>query len=469
MPAPRIDGSLETGWGDDTAHGARALHRTLNDTIAKAPAPGRPPVSEPPPADDVAQAATGAGGAPFLSVNVRRSFKIAAALALVVAFGVRPLQSLLQATSVEAVLNGRLVTLRAPIEGDVVATPNDFTAWSAIKGAPVLRIRNDHADRTRLDDLRRQVGRLDDERPAVADRLARARDALRVLGGQITAFTQGRIQQLESRCAALENDAAGATARADEARAAYGRYETLAARGFATTADLQRYNRDNIVALRAEQAAKERLQEAKVELDAARNGAFIGDSYNDRPSSAQRADEIRQRIDDIVSDLQARDAQRTRLTEDLADETARFARLSETEVALPVSGRVWEIMVSLGERVRRDQDLIRVLDCSTAVVTANVEESVYNKLRIGDPARFRPSEGGDDISGSIVNLTGMTGVTGNLAIQPQGLQKQGYHVTMSVPAIARSGACSIGRTGRVFFDKADSNPAPAQLDFGLRR
>ncbi len=91
-----------------------------------------------------------------------------------------------------------------------------FGADSAVKGTPVLRIHNPNSDRTRLDELRRQLGRLEDERPAMVARVERARAALTGLESQTSAFQQGRIRQLESRIAALESDAGGAAARANE-------------------------------------------------------------------------------------------------------------------------------------------------------------------------------------------------------------------------------------------------------------
>ena len=96
-----------------------------------------------------------------------RLVKVGVGLALVVVFGWMPLQTLLVASSVEAVVNSRIVTIRSPIDGVVAAAPHDFKAWSAAKGAPVLRIVDDKADRARLDDLRRQLGNLEDERPSL--------------------------------------------------------------------------------------------------------------------------------------------------------------------------------------------------------------------------------------------------------------------------------------------------------------
>ena len=59
-----------------------------------------------------------------------------------------------------------------------------------------------------------------------------------------------------------------------------------------------------------------------------------------------------------------------------------------------------------GERVSKGQDLMRVLDCSHPLVSANVDESVYNRLKVGGRATFRPSQGGGrQYDGVIVNLT----------------------------------------------------------------
>ena len=141
------------------------------------------------------------------------------------------------------------------------------------------------------------------------------------------------------------------------------------------------------------------------------------------------------------------------------------------QVALPVSGRVWEVLTAPGEQVTRGQDLIRLLDCSSAVVTANVSESVYNRLQVGSPVTFRPSTGGEDFAGTVVNLTGIAGAPANFAILPSTLVKESYHVTVAVPQIAESGECGVGRTGRVIFEKgaveASASSAEANA-LGLR-
>jgi hypothetical protein len=138
---------------------------------------------------------------------------------------------------------------------------------------------------------------------------------------------------------------------------------------------------------------------------------------------------------------------------------------------LPVSGRVWEVLTAPGEHVSRGQDLLRILDCASAVVTANVTESIYNRLQVGSPVTFRPSAGGPDYAGSVINLTGASGAPGNFAILPSSLSKEPYHVTVAVPRIAEGAECGIGRTGRVIFEKnaaSDAATAADAKELGLR-
>jgi hypothetical protein len=119
------------------------------------------------------------------------------------------------------------------------------------------------------------------------------------------------------------------------------------------------------------------------------------------------------------------------------------------------------MMTSPGEDVRAGQPLLKILDCGGAVVTANVTERVYNQLQRGAAARFRPSDGGRDIEGTVLNLTGSAGAPANLAINPDALSREPYRVTVSVPAVAANAAdCEVGRTGRVIFSENGAASTP---------
>ncbi|MBR0830363.1 HlyD family efflux transporter periplasmic adaptor subunit [Bradyrhizobium manausense] len=387
---------------------------------------------------------------------LRPGLKIAVGLAVVAVFGWLPLRAMWESSSVEAVLNSRLVTLRTPIGGRVAATAYTIKDRAQLDaGTVVLRVVNSRSDRTRLDDLRRQKSRLENERPNIAAKLETARAAQQDLARQAAQFKDGRVLQLEARIAEIQTSIEAASARREEASAAVERASSLAKTGNVSTVELARLTRDLSVAQQTELGARKRLDAAKVELTAAKGGSFLGDSYNDRPSSVQREEEMRQRAKDLEADLVRVDTEIAWTANELIIEEVRFTDLSEADIRTPVAGRIWEMMTSPGEDVQSGQPLLKVLDCSGAVITANVTESVYNRLQLGDDATFEPNDGGNPISGTVVNLTGAAGAPANLAINPDTLSKEPFRVTVA-PRDATH--CMVGRTGRVVFARHETAP-----------
>src|SRR4029079_17257956 len=102
--------------------------------------------------------------------------------------------------------------------------------------------------------------------------------------------------------------------------------------------------------------------------------------------------------------------------------------------------------------VQEGQDLLRILDCGGAVVTATVSESDYNELWIGQPATFQLRGETRAHPGTVVSLTGLTPASSNFAIEQAALRREPYHATIAVPDVAAMGECNVGRTGLVTFD-----------------
>ena len=65
------------------------------------------------------------------------------------------------------------------------------------------------------------------------------------------------------------------------------------------------------------------------------------------------------------------------------------------------SGIALGFVTAAGEQVQRGQELVRMLDCRAAVVTAVVSESVYNRLQVGTVANFRFRDSDVEIIDSI--------------------------------------------------------------------
>jgi multidrug resistance efflux pump len=388
----------------------------------------------------------------FRSSVASRIIKTIVGLAILVTVGLAPLQRLIQTSSVEAIVNARTITLRAPIDGEIHAESNGMIGKTLAAGDAIFTIENKRADRIRLDDLQRSLSSLREERPVLDERLRSRRALLKDLSEQTRLFLAGRIAQLESRAAEIRAEIGSTGAQRDEAKSAFSRATELTRTQTESTAGLMRAERDYIVANEAVEAAKHRLEGVQVELQAARQGTFIGDSYNDRPHSAQRSDELAQEIAELEATLRAQDSRIDRLNNDVQEETQRNSLIRTAIVSAPGKGRLWEVLTSAGEEVHKGQDLVRLLDCSNAVITAVVSETVYNRLRIGSPARFRFRDDSKEWAGEVVGLTGVAASAANLAILPSALMKESYHVTVAVPTLSNVQNCDVGRTGRVIFD-----------------
>jgi multidrug resistance efflux pump len=392
----------------------------------------------------------------FLPRFGRRTLNSALGLAIVVIAGVGPAQRLLEYSSVEALVNAPLITIRAPIDGKIEDAGFASTIGeSAPKGLDLLRISNTRADRGRLDDLQRLVDQAEDERPAIAKRLARLKEINHQVSQQVRAFQAGRVRELEERVMDLKAQAAAVQASGLEAASTLERTKALASSGYQTAVAVERAERDAKVTAQNESALNHRLFASLVELEAARRGEYVGDSYNDRPSSLQQADELSIRVAEAESDLASRDQRLTHLHAALSAEASRYAEFSNAVLSSPTNTLVWQILVAPGEDVRKGQDLLRLLDCSAALVTVTVRESVFNRLHLGDKAQFRFSGRSEKYSGTIIRLSGSPALSDNLAIQRTSLTSGEYQVAVSVPELAAK-QCSVGRTGTVTFTPSEN-------------
>ena len=390
--------------------------------------------------------------APKARKSAWRIIKALIALAAVVVLGWTPLQRSLQTTSAEAIVNARLVTVRAPIDG-TVTVPHDITGVGETINSDeqLLRITNPRADRSQLDDLRRQISGLQAER----DALERRKTQLEGLQGQLRQqrddFQKGRVEQLEARVAEQAAGITAAEANEEETKSALDRANRLMAKGYQTEAALDRAERDHKVAANTVAALRQKLIGTNVELDAAKRGLFVGDSYNDIPRTAQRLDEITQQVIDLGGQIDEKTLRISQLQADLAQEEKQFDLHSAAALTAPVSGRIWELLTSDGEQVTHGQNLMRLLDCGGVLVTAAVSESVYNKLWLGQPATFHLRGNSAEHQGRVVGLNGLATVAANLAIKQDALAREPYHVTVEVPSLGRGRDCSVGRTGKVAF------------------
>ena len=164
----------------------------------------------------------------------RRVLKSLIGLAVVVAVGWIPVRALLETSSTEAVINARLITLRAPIEGQVGPLAAVAAGSEVQPGAALISVVNPRAERGRLDDLRRLVDELESDIKTLIARRADLAALHKDLADQTRAFRAARFDQLEARIAELGSETAAAEAKREEAQQALARARSLDEAGSGT-------------------------------------------------------------------------------------------------------------------------------------------------------------------------------------------------------------------------------------------
>lgn len=405
-------------------------------TLAAHPASDSARRAEPAPGQDDARARQQELGRRLASPPPRwgRAVKIGLGLGLAAAFGVAPALRLYAPASVEAVLDARLINLRAPIAGVVTRLGDE------------ILLDNPEADAAPVEALGQQLARLDAARAGALARREALGAALAENEAAEVDFRKFRIAELDARLDELAARRKAAEWASQEAEARHLRAENRLAHGVGALADRDSQNRLAARAAAEAQAIAAQSRQVEVERDALRLGRYVGDNYNDRPSTAQKSDEDRQRLAELDAELAQNQFERVVVEMALARAREKLSAESARKLTPPAGAQPWARLVAVGERVERGQILARYADCAAPLVAAAVSEVTFNGLKLGQPARFeRP--GAESLTGKIIALSGQAADDPSLAIAPRDLNRAPFHVLVALPP----GACAIGRTGRLAF------------------
>jgi len=383
------------------------------------------------------------------AIPARRLAKLVLGAALLSVAGLTTYQQLVVRVSREAVVNARTVSIRAPIDGIIKAGAN--APGAAVRAAVAIgQVEDPTADDGRAFQLQIEVGATEREREAASRRVVDLERARTEAMAQAEAYRLGRVRQVELRIEEARASFAAAKAKEAETLASERRGNALRGDGYMAQATYETLFHAREVAQQQSIAAQKRIDTLTVELDAARGGTYLGDNYNDVPSSVQRARELAVRIDETKVMIDQLQQKADTLVAQLAVERGRLQSRSSAALASPIDGNLWTVQAAPGEYVRKGQELFTVLDCSTVVVTASVSERNYNELRLDEPVRFRVSGTGREYSGKITQL-GLTSTGRSFAISPE---ERRHQVAVQLADLDRntSDSCAVGRTGELIFE-----------------
>jgi multidrug resistance efflux pump len=421
------------------------------------------------PAGVVREVLGGAAESPARNRLVRRLSwarlaKLGLGAALLGAAGLTTYQHVVVRSSREAVINARVISIRAPMDG-IVKVASGAPGAMVQAGMTVGQIEDPTADDARVFQLETEAKAAEREQSMLSRRLTDLQRAKDEANAQAEAYRLGRVRQDELRIEEARASLAAAKARQTEAADAEGRGKVLRDHGYMADAAFERLFHAREVAQQDPIAAQKRVDTLQVELQAARNGTYLGDNYNDVPSSVQRARELAVRIDETKTNLDELTEKRVNITAQLTAERQRLQTRSSAALTVPLDGNLWTVQAAAGEYVRKGQELFSVLDCSTVVITASVSERDYNELRLGEPVRFRVNGSGREYHGQIAKL-GLTSTGRSFAISPE---ERRHQVAVQLTDLDENAGdrCAVGRTGEVIF-AGHAQGLSARLIEGMR-
>lgn len=198
---------------------------------------------------------------------------------------------------------------------------------------------------------------------------------------------------------------------------------------------------DRLVAFGADKADAE-TSDSPTDPDILANGSPRTDTRIGQPDLGVYLTEARSRL--------------AAIDQRLLEENTRIDRLANSNLAAPTDGLLWEVLADDGEIVQRGQDILKLMVCDSALVTLSVPDNIYNRLRVGQSAKFRLDGTETLYDGTITRIAGAGAETiyRNLAVAPSIKHLERYDIALLVPELREDTElrCTVGQTGRVFFE-----------------
>ena len=350
--------------------------------------------------------------------------------------------------SSDAFVNAPVVTIRSDVAGTVALSARALGS-KVSKGEVLGAVTDPLVDNIRLSDLMLESDLAAAEAARLEAVIGANRAMQEALAMRQASFLAHRLEELKARLDHARNRLRILEGTAPDA--------TAQALADAVSESVDRERAEPLLSDLALDHARERVAVLETALDAARQGVFLGDGYNDAPFSEQRSLALAGEIAAQEAALAEARARISALGARLSREKVRVNGLTGGEFRAPVDGLYWEVMQADGVTAQRGDPLVRIVDCTGVIVSLSVSENVYNSLRLGQSAEFRLAGQSRVFDATVSRLAGSGAATiyQTLAVAPSARHLQRFDVTLSVPALASDPdlSCAIGRTGRVFFDR----------------
>jgi multidrug resistance efflux pump len=287
----------------------------------------------------------------------------------------------------DAVINGTLIDINAPLEGTVTEL-GVKTGESVPKDKTVIRLKNDRVSKLQVQEIKSRINDQQAELTRAKSQLERQLSLLQLLLDDQQ--NQSRLENLEAQDSVTQAVAElkSAQARYQIAQVSYNRSNFLATQGALAQVQLD--------------AAKRELEESKNAVDSldARlkavraNQKAIGLGLNLSRSRSNYDPRIRlQEVELQIADQRKAIATLNQNIKDARAELIQaetdMERKEKIVVKVPTSGVLWHLSTQRGQFVQQGTRLGQVLDCNRRWVDVFVDEQAVRSIHPGTPASIK--------------------------------------------------------------------------------
>lgn len=304
-----------------------------------------------------------------------------------VAWSVRLLQTRYTSiTSLDAVINGTVIDVKAPQAG-TVATLKTTTGAPTTRNRVLLTLQNDQISKSAMQAAKT---RLNQQQAQLAQAQVQLNQQLALMQ-QVAADqqNQSQLETLEAQDAIgqARADLEGARARLQLAQLQYQRMSTLRSQGAVPQANL------DTAALEMQQRQAEvtslttRIKTAQTVQRAASLGLTLSRTRSNYDPRI-RLQELQQQITNQQQYIATLKQSIQDARAELSQATADWQRQRQRIVITPVSGVTWRLTTQPGKHVEQGDSLVQLLDCNRRWVDVFVDEKGLQSLVPGTPAEI---------------------------------------------------------------------------------
>lgn len=325
----------------------------------------------------------------------------------------------------EAFVNGRIVTLTAPIDGQILM-PNALRSGQPVEMATALaQIINPELDpwlrdatyemaveRSRLDNLIQQLGQ--QSRAVTPSREYHDYQSQQLQYEATIQLASQGVRQAEIRLETAREEAA-------LAQTSFERMLPLAEQGAIPLQRAEEISQQWTISQQAVQQAEIEVENKRIELNSIQQQALqLLPPYPKVSQEHLAVQDIQRQINETRDRIAARE---TAIAQAKID-----PKHQDQPVKPPFPGVIWETLVGPEEQVTTGQPMVRLLNCEQLWVDAFVSVDDLPRVNLGSTAKIKLYNGELELSGKVATvrsrLTGVQNLGQDSAINPPNLSEK---------------------------------------------